>query len=195
MALNPALTARKLRFSAVVHALETTPKTLRNWFERKQVELVQPDGTEGGWREFSSADVAVLVLVRKLVDFGMQVEAASDFANLQIINGLHEMDPDGSASGLAEHFRGKVLLAWLRDDGEWCVSREQHANFTSPSSAFLTIDLDAAISRAVDRAYQFATTGGSVSPRDDLKAKLQAATAVLQTAVANPRPRKSKGGA
>lgn len=69
-----------LRFGDVVYAIDTTPKALRNWLQRGQVKLASPKPDEG-WREFSYVDVAILALTRSIVDFGVQVEDASNLAH------------------------------------------------------------------------------------------------------------------
>lgn len=69
-----------LRFGDVVYAIDTTPKALRNWLQRGQVKLASPKPEEG-WREFSYVDVAILALTRSIVDFGVQVEEASNLAH------------------------------------------------------------------------------------------------------------------
>ena len=69
-----------LRFSDVAFGIDTTPKALRNWLQRDQVALFSQPPEGAGWRRFCLADVAVLALVRKLVDFGVNVETASSLA-------------------------------------------------------------------------------------------------------------------
>ncbi|MBK6707563.1 MAG: hypothetical protein IPG54_08765 [Sphingomonadales bacterium] len=64
---------RKLRFSGVVYAVDASPKALRKWLQPEQVDLITPR-TEGGWNYFSMGDVAVLALVRSIVNFGVGVE-------------------------------------------------------------------------------------------------------------------------
>ncbi|MBK9004931.1 MAG: hypothetical protein IPM67_01415 [Sphingomonadales bacterium] len=88
------LKERKLRFSGVVYAVDASPKALRKWLQREQVDLITPR-TEGGWNYFSMGDVAVLALVRSIVNFGVGVETASRLARciLLEIQGEHWFDP------------------------------------------------------------------------------------------------------
>lgn len=67
-----------IRFSHAVAALGVTPKTLRNWLTRGQVEL---DGDSTGWRTFSVLDLAKLAITSELVRYGMGVSIANTAAN------------------------------------------------------------------------------------------------------------------
>lgn len=76
-----AILAKKLRFSDVVYAIDTTPKSLRLWLQRGLVEIHTPKREGGGWSEYSFRDIAILALVRSLVNFGVDVPTASSIAN------------------------------------------------------------------------------------------------------------------
>ena len=76
--MNPLLDF-KIRFSDAAYAIESTPKALRNWMQKGQVTLVSSDTS--GWREFSLAEIAILAVIRRLVNFGMKVEEANQLAN------------------------------------------------------------------------------------------------------------------
>lgn len=145
---------RKLRLADVAFAIEATPKTVRNWFERNQVELTFGGGHDGGWREFSIADVAVLAVVRKLVEFGMNVKAASDFANAALMSpdsGILSRE-DCPPAEIASYYAGQMLFFWLVD-GEWKFGRcRQSDSVLPPADTFLVVLLDPLLRRAIERA-------------------------------------------
>lgn len=76
-----ATLSKKLRFSDVVYAINSTPKAIRLWLQRGLVEIDTPKPKDGGWTEYSFFDIAILALVRSLVNFGVDVPTASAVAN------------------------------------------------------------------------------------------------------------------
>lgn len=141
----------KIRFSAARFAIESTSDTLRNWMKRGQVALGQRPESEG-WRKFSYSDIAVLVIVRHLVDFGVGVEAAGRIANATVAECIGPMmhyrnSPPGA---LQAAFRRRVLTIWLAGDAwPWKTSIDPLP--AAPSAAFAEFRLDAIIKRAFDR--------------------------------------------
>lgn len=77
----PTMLEPVARFSDVAFAIDATPKALRNWLQRDQVDLFSEAPEGGGWRKYPLIDVAILALVRQLVTFGINVETASSLAN------------------------------------------------------------------------------------------------------------------
>lgn len=119
----PPLLDRKLRFSDVVFAIDMSPKALRLWLQRDQVELVSDAPDDGGWRHFCIADVAVLSLTRALVNFGLQVENASNLARhilvgMQGVQWLDLQEPTPDSLSLFWTNRA-VLIAWDDDSKVW----------------------------------------------------------------------------
>lgn len=150
--MNP-LMHRKLRFSDVVYAIDTTPKVVRNWLQRNQVKLSASE-TDGGWREFNVLDVAILALVRKCVDFGMQVEDASNIANAALESGasLLRSYKNTPPQALAASFNNRALIAW-KDGDEW-KARLIYTNVENENpDAFLTIMIGEVLDRAFQRAF------------------------------------------
>lgn len=174
---------RKLRFSDVVYAIESTPKAVRNWLARGQVELVFNDGRESGWQEFSIADVVVLALVRKLVNFGMKVPEASDLANVAMLALPQGMDREavGPETLLADHLRGKALLAWQSAEGEWHVKLAYGFTHHPPASSYAVILLEPVIRRAIERAIAGKDWDGQ-SNNADLVAALEKLTLTIKDA-------------
>jgi len=76
-----ATLSKKLRFSDVVYAISSTPKAVRLWLQRGLVEIHTPKPADGSWTEYSFRDIAILALVRSLVNCGIEVRQASEFAN------------------------------------------------------------------------------------------------------------------
>lgn len=76
-----ATLSKKLRFSDVVYAIASTPKAVRLWLQRGLVDIHTPKPEDGGWTEYSFRDIAILALVRSLVNFGVDVSNASAIAN------------------------------------------------------------------------------------------------------------------
>jgi hypothetical protein len=72
---------KKLRFSDVVYAIGSTPKSVRLWLQRGLVEINTPKSDSGGWTEYNFHDIAILALVRSLVDFGVDVRSSSAISN------------------------------------------------------------------------------------------------------------------
>lgn len=67
--------SRKIRRGELAAAINTTPKSLENWFAR--YEQVRPKAArEGTWLEFSWGDVASFAITVYLVELGMAVPAA-----------------------------------------------------------------------------------------------------------------------
>lgn len=76
-----ATLGKKLRFSDVVYAIGTTPKSLRLWLQRGLVQIHTPKPEAGGWTEYSFIDIAILALTRTFANFGVDVPTASALAN------------------------------------------------------------------------------------------------------------------
>lgn len=171
-----SLLARTLRFSDAVHAVGTTPMTLRKWLQRGQVRLFSEEPEPSGWRAFSPADLAILSVVKKLVDHGLGVEEASEmahelFAMNKVVLSYKNPPPDV----LAATWSNLVVVVWL-DGAQWvfavflCMEGGEPVVITRPSGrarkvleyadgttvdAHLSIDLEAVISRAFERAEAF----------------------------------------
>lgn len=70
------LTQKKIRMGDVLTALDMKRTTLRNWFDRNEIELLSGRG-DTKWTEFTLGDVAVLALMQRLVRWGLDVERAN----------------------------------------------------------------------------------------------------------------------
>ncbi len=157
--------SKKLRFSDVVYAIETTPKSLRLWLQRGLVTL-HTLPTEGQWTDYSHWDVAILALVRTYVNHGVAVETASKLANLTLtgvfpdilkISNPHKMP----AGALAAIWHNSRLRAY-QTDSHWHLQYVPLWDLPpEPSPAYLTLDVETILRTAFDRALESANKGGS----------------------------------
>lgn len=182
-----ATLARKLRFSDVVYAINTTPKSLRLWLQRGLVEIHTPQ-QEGGWTEYSFIDIAILSLIRTFVTFGVDVPTASGMANRameffpMVMGGFGDKMPAGV---LAASWVNRRLHCFPKD-GEWqmCLvtlwesdlDPDRHEGFDPNlpsgvaalraemelSPAFISVDVATVIRTALERAGESVNEG-----RDD----------------------------
>jgi len=143
---------RKLRFSDVAFGIDATPKTLRNWLQRDQVTLTSSG--EGGWRDFSIIDVALLAIVRKLVTFGVPLDDADGIASAVVMRQVKVLASYRSVAIDALlacfHYRRIFVLY----DGAWRfieVDGPGPVDFGT-IDACIHIDLHRVIDRAVKRA-------------------------------------------
>lgn len=67
--------AKTYRFSDVVRAIDTTPKSFRRWLITLGVE-----SDDGGWLAFTPAQVLQYAIMRQLVTWGVSVPNAADLA-------------------------------------------------------------------------------------------------------------------
>lgn len=146
----------KLRFGDVVYAIDTTPKVLRNWLQRDQVTLFTED--TGGWRNFSYADIAVLAVVRKLVDFGCGVETASHLA-------VRAFEDRSALTFSYKNTPPEALIAsWLT---HWLIVFQEHGDWQfinhppavrpldlEDVDAYLTVQVADVLKRAFARATE-----------------------------------------
>lgn len=184
---DPDQLYKKLRFSDVALAIETSPKSLRNWLQRGQVELFTD--RDDGWHEFTYGDVAVLAIVRKLVDFGVGVPMASQIAHEALA-----MFPEGLRRGiqfprfLVVPWEPYSLLVWPDGGDAWRLNTFENVRGIDglkrllsnlgkekPITAFLFIDMAGVLSNALGRARECATNGEASSVYDgDLQYELRA---------------------
>lgn len=156
----PHIRDRKLRFSDAAYAIDAPPKSLRNWLQREQVVL--PGEHDGGWRAFSYLDIAVLALVRPLVEYGLLVREANDIAHAAL-----NMFPQGfgiaelSPTGLTMLWTNRTLLVW-RDGGGWRLHVSDNWQPAVPSSAYLALHVETIWRTAFDRAAE-SNSDGAVS--------------------------------
>jgi len=160
-----------LRFSDVAFGIDATPKALRNWLQREQVDLFSEVPAAGGWRRFPMIDVAILAIVRHLVAFGFNVETASSAANTILLRMMGEKwlnyEPDTFLMFWVN--RGVLLTpngqpAVDGDASGWNLEiRYMNEGRAPPGPAFLTL----APARIMREAFARATTGEEHSFPDE----------------------------
>lgn len=147
--MSPLL-QRKIRFSVAVYAIDVVAHVLRNWLARGQVNLVseRPDGT---WRTFAFADIAVLSIMRKLVDFGIGVDRANEIATRTLAARpflfAHNNTPPAALAAL---WRPHVLFVW-RQGSDYCDAVDC---LPEGITAHLTILVGPTITQAFDRVEE-----------------------------------------
>jgi hypothetical protein len=123
ISMNATL-SKKLRFSDVVYAIGSTPKAVRLWLQRGLVEIHTPKPEGGGWTEYSFRDIAILALVRALVNFGVDVPTASSIANTIMGDHFfpqmnHLKNPDEMPAGALALMWSNRRLYLYRDGDDW----------------------------------------------------------------------------
>lgn len=79
--------APQFSFTEAALAAGVTPKTLRNWMDRKQICLDADQEREGdAWRRFSILDVIRVAFVSKLVGYCVSVRTASELIESTIVS-------------------------------------------------------------------------------------------------------------
>ncbi|WP_024281212.1 MerR family transcriptional regulator [Xanthobacter sp. 126] len=131
--------AAKVRFSDVAFAIGSTPKALRLWLDRGLIPL-DSDGADG-WRLFTTYDVAVLALARKMADFGIAVDQAGQIAST--IVGLVK-----AGSFVERYFIGKMLIIKRDETLSYSIDNDI-GHLTTPA---LVIPIHDVIVNAIDRA-------------------------------------------
>jgi hypothetical protein len=175
-----ALLDKKLRISDVAYAAQTTPKSLMNWLQREQVRLTT--FADSGWREFNLADVAILTLVRQMVDFGVPVEKSSDIANTVIIGYGVSYDPTASTCAGALRFAGAQLLVW-REANEWKMRMIVPGKERTPlPDAYVSIALSPVVGSAIERALLGSEGDDWADYGESMKAGLQKLILTIQDA-------------
>lgn len=80
-------------FTEAALAAGVTPRTLRNWVDRNQIELLTLRQREAGeWRRFALVDILHLAIVAEMVPYCVPVERASALANEMIGQRVFFMD-------------------------------------------------------------------------------------------------------
>jgi len=155
-----ATLARKLRFSDAAYAINTTPKTLRNWLARGLVQIHTPN-VEGGWNEYSFIDIAILALVRTFVKHGVDLLTANDLANITMQNSLpkllHVENPDERLPLMWSNSR---LRLYRSEEGWHLEWSPNYAPLPEPAHAYININVEAIFREAFERAKESANEGG-----------------------------------
>jgi hypothetical protein len=151
---------KKLRFSDVVYAIDTTPRSLRVWLQRDQVTLSEKADNEGGWAEFSFADIGILALTRRLVHFGLGVEVANTIAHGHVVRSVNTMKrhfklEDAPAEVLLSPFLETRLVILRNSEGDWDSQLVSIADgFDEPGDAYAVFNIAEILRTAFERAEE-----------------------------------------
>jgi hypothetical protein len=155
--MSPTL-ERKIRFSTVVFAIQTTPKSFRKWLQCPELIRGLSDGPDdGSWRDFSYAEVASFALMRPLVSFGLTVGEASDFAQGALMERARPLLKFKTTppEAFAALFEGFELLIWHGESE--LLSLVVPIGDNRPADAFLSIDIGETLKAAFDRIEEMVT--------------------------------------
>lgn len=184
-----ATLSKKLRFSDVVYAIGATPKSVRLWLQRGLVEINTLKPEDGGWTEYSFRDIAILALVRALVNFGVDVPSASNIANTimgeHFFPELHHIkNPDAMPAGALAVMWSNIRLHLYRDGDDWRMNLAElwaselgrRPDFDpelpsgvaalrrehEPAPVYLSIDVETVLRTAFERANESVNDGADV---------------------------------
>ncbi len=166
--MSPIVETR-FRFSDAHYAIQSTPKSLRKWLNDPDMQLVF-SRQERGWRAFSYADLCVLAVMRKLVDFGLNISDANQIATLV----LHDRArlllryKNTPPEALLAVFRGIVLLVSTMPPDDWNYSLLPLADFglalqsvaegaepiAGLAPSYLVVHMETVLSQAFGRAQE-----------------------------------------
>lgn len=146
---------RNYRFSEAAEAIDSTQRSLRSWLKNEgNISLLSPDDDDSKQRKYSLGDIAVLALMRRLVDIGILVKDANDIA-LQILAFFPHAftSPDISSLGF--------LMCWetweiriIKDGDDWII--EPHSEFEAargyrgPDGNFIEVTLPETAGNDID---------------------------------------------
>jgi DNA-binding transcriptional MerR regulator len=164
---------RGLRFSTVAYAIDTTPKSLRKWLQSGKVTLDSDTGT--GWRAFTLYDVAILAIMRRLVDFGVGVEEAGRIARTPVATAAERVDLRHwfslqSLVVIRQLDQGKTQYRFLRQKIRPRIGTKMEIwdvlDSDSEFDASLNLNLDRIVNRALDRISDDAALGRLTGGRE-----------------------------
>jgi hypothetical protein len=147
-----SLTESKIRFSGAVHAIESTPKSLRKWLQNENLKLYS-EGDREGWFSFNYLDISLFAIMRPLVDFGLPISAASGIARAAL-----EFFPDiltleqATPKTLVFIWDAHRIIVWPNDTGWDLRLINIHVELReSLPPAHLVIDVASLMKRAFER--------------------------------------------
>lgn len=149
----------KLRFSDAFYAIESTPKSLRKWLQNEDVVLPSSVGESAeenrGWKNFSFADLAVLALMRSLVDFGCTVIEANGLAAKMILASRSTMHPRNMPpQAFVASWLTRRIVVW-RENESWAFDMPHKiGELAPPAITYLIIEPAELFRRVFARAIE-----------------------------------------
>lgn len=166
------LLMRKLRFSDVGDAIESTPKAFRKMLENPTMAL--PSIPQTGWTEFFLVQVAVLALSRRFIEFGFSVGSASTTACMILLEATAIDDGSPLTAGRFLDLLADSYAVVRVDAGELRTDIVHSAGWPKPKAAdqdraVLVVPAGKVVARAFQRAKVAAADDMSGSDSDLLQ--------------------------
>lgn len=161
------ITAPRFKFGQAAYGAGITPKTLRNWLQRGQIELFNERGEDDPHFAFSLGDLAVLSLVAQLVRYGMPVSTAFEgIVKIRREIALLASYQNTPLKALEVALNGKQI--WAMNHGEeWAlevVYGIKHLSFDAIEEAIpslLIIDVAVCFGEVLRRVADFEVTASA----------------------------------
>jgi hypothetical protein len=149
---------KKLRFSDVAYAIESTPKALRKMLQNP--ELVLPVPVSDGWTEFSMVQIAVLAIARRLIEFGFSVQSASINSCFIVLESMAVASQSATKNFTAATFLRLVSDSFAIvyfDEGHFKIDMKHGPRWPAVPNGLqarpvLVVPIGAVVKRAFDRA-------------------------------------------
>lgn len=155
--MSPASSPSKLRFSDVVYAIDTTPKSLRKWLQNNSIHMVSDRGD--GWYNFTYLDVGVLAIIRQVANFGFTIAEANEIVASIVADMFPANFIDPSRGDVEDTFRNRVLIVWRNSETPQFSFFEDGYDDETPMLAYVRIDVGAVVSGALTRADRIQAEG------------------------------------
>jgi len=148
-----SLRDRKFRFADAAFAIDTNPRTLRNWMQRNELDLTS-EYSGRNWTEFNLADIAILSIMRALIRWGLGVEDANRIAMVSFMQvGRHLLQYDETPATALVAALDKATLYVHSPDEDFgpVMSVGTEVADRPEQSSILSVDLSLVVMSAFQR--------------------------------------------
>ena len=172
-----------IKFSEAAKLIGITPKTLRHWLQRGQIDLTH--GVERGrWNYFTVKDTIILSLVATAVRFGFRIEAAHELVRGALDEAAAEVTDDNDIrTNFLFLIDGKMLVLWHQDG-------EPRGKFTDgmdrvdlPSDECLVVDVHSKVMTVVYRGQNVVYDSRLRDELEKIDRVIQKSTRLLRDAL------------
>lgn len=179
---------KKLRFSDVAYAVESTPKALRKMLQNPT--LVMPAAETDGWTNFSLVQVAVLTIARRLIEFGFSVGWSSLNGCMIVLEAIVEVEgrcsPKFTVGAFLRLLSDSYAIVHLGSEAPR-IDIVHSKRWPTPHSELqvrpvLIVPIGAVVKRAFDRAFLGSDEDISGSEAS-LLAGIQKLTIIIEDAI------------
>jgi len=153
---------KRFKFGQAAYGIGVTEKTLRNWLQRGQVDLITERGPDDAHYSFAFADLVILSAVAELVRYGCPVRTAFDgLVDLRRPLAMLAMYKNTPMSAVDAAIASMVLDV-NNDEGLWKIEykRSEKINMFSTDhsqSSYLVINLSMVLSDVFARMTELDT--------------------------------------